>query len=210
MESLSNSKYYVTNRYARIILGGYEEILGRDRLTRALSQAGLDSWLADYPPDDLERGVDFASFSALEIALEVMYGRRGGCGLAVRAGRAAVSELLHAFGARMGVDQVTFKLLPLREKIGAGLQALAGLLGEVSDQPAMVVEQDDRFLFILSRCATSWGREQAERPLCSLMTGILQEWVMWLAAGQDWPVVETRCIAMGAAVCEFDIPKSAA
>ena len=110
----------------------------------------------------------------------------------------------------MGVDQVTFKLLPLREKIGAGLQALAGLLGEVSDQPALVVEQDDRFLFILSRCSSCWGREQAGRPLCSLMTGILQEWVMWLAAGQDWLVAETCCIAMGAAECEFEIPKSAA
>jgi predicted hydrocarbon binding protein len=193
MESLSNSKYYVTNRYARIILGGYEEILGRDRLSRVLSQAGLDSLLADYPPDDLERGVGFASFSALEMALEELYGRRGGCGLAIRAGRAAVSELL-----------------PQCEKIGSGLQALAGLLGEVSDQPALVVEQDDRFLFILPRCATCWGREQADRPLCSLITGILQEWVKWLAAGQDWPVAETCCIAMGAAECEFEIPKSAA
>ncbi len=185
MESLSKSNYYLSNRYARIILGGYAEILGRERLARALSQAGLDAWLVDYPPDDFDQRVDFASFSALEMALEEMYGRRGGRGLAIRAGRAAVSELLHAFGAQMGVDQVAFKLLPLREKIGSGLQALAGLLGEVSDQPAMVVGQDDRFLFILSRCASCWGREQADSPLCCLMTGILQEWVMWLAAGQD-------------------------
>ena len=208
MESLSDGKYYLTNRYSRIILGGYEEILGRDRLSRVLSQAGLDSLLADYPPDDLERGVGFASFSALEMALEELYGRRGGCGLAIRAGRAAVSELLHAFGAQMGVDQVAFKLLPLREKISSGLQALAGLLGEVSDQPALVAEKADRFLFALPRCATCWGRLQADRPLCFLMTGILQEWVKWLAAGQDWPVVETHCIAMGDAVCEFEIPKN--
>ena len=110
----------------------------------------------------------------------------------------------------MRVDRVAFKLLPLREKVGAGLQALAALLGEVSDQPALVAEQADRFLFRLPRCATCWGREQADRPLCCLMTGILQEWVKWLAAGQDWPVVETRCIALGDAVCEFKIPKSAA
>jgi len=210
MESLSNSKYYLTNRYARIILGGYEEILGRDRLTRALFRAGLDAWLANYPPDDLGRGTEFASFSALDMALEEMYGWRGGCGLAIRAGRAAVPELLHVFGSQMGVDQVAFKLLPLRDKISSGLQALAGLLGEFSDQPALVVEQADRFIFILPRCATCWGREQADRPLCCLMTGVLQEWVKWLAAGQDWPVVETRCIAMGDAVCEFEIPKTAA
>ena len=210
MESLSNSKFYLTNRYARIILGGYEETLGRDRLARALSQARLESWLAEYPLDDLDLGVDFVSFPALDMALEEMYGRRGGCGLAIRAGRAAVPELLHAFGAQMGVDQVAFKLLPLREKISSGLQALAGLLGEVSDQPALVAEKADRFLFALPRCATCWGRLQADRPMCFLMTGILQEWVKWLAAGQDWPVAETHCIAMGDAVCEFEIPKSAA
>lgn len=210
MESLSHSKYYVTNRYARIILGGYEEILGRDRLTRALSHAGLDSLLAGYPPNDLDRGADFATFSALDLALEEIYGWRGGRGLGIRAGRAAVSELLNAYGAQIGIDQVSFKLLPLREKIGAGLQALAGLLGKISDQPALVVDQTDRFLFSLPRCATCWGRNQADRPLCSLMMGILQEWVKWLTAGQDWPVVETRCIAMGDAVCEFYIPKSAA
>lgn len=210
MESLSHRKYYVTNRYTRIILGGYEEILGRDRLTRAISHAGLDSLLAGYPPDDLERGADFATFSALDLALEEIYGWRGGCGLAIRAGRAAVSELLNAYGAQIGIDQVSFKLLPLREKIGAGLHALAGLLGEISDQPALVVDQTDRFLFSLPRCATCWGRNQADRPLCSLMIGILQEWVTWLAAGQDWPVVETRCIALGDAACEFYIPKSAA
>jgi predicted hydrocarbon binding protein len=208
MESLSNRKFFLTNRYARIILGGYEETLGRDRLAQALSRAGLESWLAEYPPNDLDRGVDFASFSALDMALEETYGRRGGRGLAIRAGRAVVPELLHAFGVQMGVDQVAFKLLPLREKISAGLRALAFLFGEVSDQPAVVVEQADKFVFTLQRCAACWGREQADRPLCCLLTGILQEWVKWLAAGQDWPVAETRCIAMGDAVCEFEIPKT--
>lgn len=208
MKSLSNRKYYVTNRYARIILGGYEEILGRDRFALALSHASLDSLLADFPPDDLDSETEFASFSALGMALEQMYGQRAGCGLAIRAGRAAISELLHAFGAQMGVDRVSFKLLPLREKIGVGLQGFADLLGEVSDQLAVVTEQPDRFLFTLPRCATCWGREQVDRPVCCQMTGMLQEWVAWLAAGQDWPVVETRCIARGDEVCEFAIPKS--
>ena len=206
----SACKYFVSNRYARIILGGYEEILGRKQFQRVLAHAGLDGWLAKFPPDNLEFETEFASCSALAQAVEDLYGRRGGCGLAIRAGRAAVPELLHAFGSQAGIDQASFKLLPLREKIAAGLDALGSVLGAVSSQPVQVSELPDRFVFSMPRCAACWGRGQAAGPVCWWVTGLLQEWVRWLAAGQEWQVVETCCIAAGDEACEFTIPKTAA
>ena len=206
----SAAKFYVSNHYARIILRGYEEVLGRERLSRMLQRAHLDSWLAGFPPENLAREVSFASCSALGTVLEEMYGLRGGCGLSVRAGRAAFTELLQTFDTQLGVDRLSFRLLPLREKLGAGLYAIADLLEKISDQPAVVTQQGDRFFFTVQRCASCWGREQLERPICCLMTGILQESVKWLSGGQDWCIVETRCLARGDAVCEFEIPRAVA
>jgi predicted hydrocarbon binding protein len=209
MESIPKSGYYFSNRYARIILKGYEEVLGRERLHSVLSRAQLEAWLAAYPPENEELEVDFADCSAINLALEELYGSRGGCGLAIRAGRAAFNELLEVFGSQLGVDQMSFKLLPLREKIRAGLQGLADLLHQIGDQVATVTEQAASFLFTVQCCPDCWGRGLAGRPVCCLTTGLLQESLKWLSGGQDWCIVETRCIAKGDPVCEFEIPKTA-
>jgi predicted hydrocarbon binding protein len=209
MEPMTKSGYYFSNRYARILLKGYEEVLGRERLHSVLSQAHLEACLAAYPPDNLERDIDFVDCSAVNLALEELYGSRGGCGLAMRAGRAAFNDLLQEFGGQLSVDQMAFKLLPLREKIRVDLQSLADLLSQISDQVTTVTEQKASFLFTVQRCPVCWGRNLAVNPVCCLTTGILQENIRWLSGGQDWCIVETRCIAKGDPVCEFEVPKTA-
>ena len=209
MQPIPKSGYYFSNRYARIIFNGYEEVLGRERFQSVLSHAHLEVWLAAYPPDNQEREVDFADWAAINQALEELYGSRGGCGLAIRAGRAAFNELLQVYGSQLGFDQTSFKLLPLREKIPAGLQGLADLFSQVGDQVAKVTEQEASFLFTVQRCPDCWGRGPAGRPVCCLMAGLLQENLKWLSGGQDWCIVEARCIAKGDPVCEFEVPKTA-
>jgi predicted hydrocarbon binding protein len=209
MEPRPKSGYYFSNRYARILLKGYEEVLGREQLNSALSQAHLEAWLTAFPPDNEQREVDFADCSAINLALEELYGSRGAGGLAIRAGRAAFDDLLQMFGSQLGVDQMSFKLLPLREKIRTDLQSLADLFQQVSDQVTTVSEQESSFLFTVQRCPVCWGRSLAVNPVCCLTAGLLQENLKWLSGGQDWCIVETRCIAKGDPVCEFEIPKTA-
>ncbi|NJL95677.1 MAG: hypothetical protein HC915_19075 [Anaerolineae bacterium] len=86
------SGLYYPNKLARITLEAMEEIMGKNGLNAILNLAGLSEYIGNYPPDNLEKAFDFTDFTALMVALEDMYGPRGGRGLALRAGRAAFAR----------------------------------------------------------------------------------------------------------------------
>src|SRR5512142_1229500 len=108
------SGLYYPNRVARYYLLAMEEIMGKNGLNAILNLAKLGHLIDHYPADDLEKKFDFSEFSALNAALEEMYGPRGGRGLALRAGRAAFARGLQGFGALVGASDLAFKVLPLR------------------------------------------------------------------------------------------------
>lgn len=83
------AKLYYPNKIARIFLAAMEDVMGKNGLNAILNLAGLQKYIDNFPPDNLEREFDFADFTALQIALEDMYGPRGGRGLA-QIGRAHV------------------------------------------------------------------------------------------------------------------------
>jgi hypothetical protein len=88
MDPIPKSGLYYPNKIARIALMAIEDVMGKNGLNAILNLAGLSHLIDNYPPDNLERQFDFADFSAINGALEEMYGPRGGRGLALRAGRA--------------------------------------------------------------------------------------------------------------------------
>ena len=92
------SGFYYPNKFARITVKAMEEIMGRNGLNAILNLAGLSNLVDNYPPDNLEKEFDFADLTALNVALEEMYGPRGGRGLALRAGRATFADALRGFG----------------------------------------------------------------------------------------------------------------
>src|SRR6185436_2669223 len=93
------SGYYYPNKFARLTMSAMEEIMGRNGLNAILNLAGLQAYVDNLPADNLEKGFDFTDFTALNIALEDMYGPRGGRALALRAGRAIFAGGLRSFGA---------------------------------------------------------------------------------------------------------------
>ena len=88
MEAIPKSGYYYPNKIARIALLALEDVMGKNGVNAILNLANLQHLIDNYPPDNLERQFDFADFSAINGALEEMYGPRGGRGLALRAGEA--------------------------------------------------------------------------------------------------------------------------
>ena len=102
------SGYYYPNKFARITLDAMQEVMGENGLNAILNLAGLSEYIGNFPPDNLEKEYDFADYTALNIALEEMYGPRGGRGLALRAGRATFAQGLRAFGALAGVGGLAF------------------------------------------------------------------------------------------------------
>lgn len=197
MPSREKSGYYYPNKFARITIMAMEEIMGKNGLNAILHLAGLDPYIDNYPPDNLEKAFDFADFTALNVALEEMYGPRGGRGLALRAGRATFADALRGFGALAGVGDLAFKVLPLSAKLKVGLPAVANIFSQFSDQISNVFEEgNDRIIYTLERCPMCWNRT-ADKPVCYVGQGLLQESLRWVSGGHEFKVDMTTCIAKG-------------
>lgn len=207
MEPMPKSGLYNTNNFGRIALLSYEEILGRGGLNALLNLAHLSHLIDNYPPANMERGFDFADYTAILIALEEMYGPRGGRGLALRAGRATFKDIIANFGALAGVTDLAFKVLPLNMKMSMGLNSAARTFSQVSDQTTTVEDAGDVLVWTIHKCPSCWGRHGSDVPVCYVPVGFLQAALNWVSNGKEFRVNESKCCAMGHDVCEFIIQK---
>ncbi len=207
MEPIPKSGYYYANKITRLTLEALEDVMGKNGLNAILNLAGQPQLIDNYPPNNLEREFDFADFSAINVALEEMYGPRGGRGLALRAGRAAFAGALKNFGALAGVGDLAFKVLPLQTKLRIGLPAMAKIFSQTSDQHSTVEERERDFVYTIHRCPVCWGRKGADKPVCYVATGLIQEGLKWVSGGSEFRVNEQHCVAMGDEVCDFVILK---
>jgi len=208
MDPIQESEYFYANKIVMITLMALEDVMGKNGLNAILNLAHLPHLINNYPPDNLLREFSFSDFSALNQALEEMYGPRGGRGLALRAGRAAFADTLRNFGALAGAGDLAFKVLPLQAKMRIGIPAMARIFSQISDQKTTVKEEDDRFVYTIHRCPVCWGRSDSDKPVCFVAIGLLQEGLKWVSGGNEFRVNESQCVAMGAEVCEFIIQKS--
>jgi hypothetical protein len=191
---------------ARVVILAMEEIMGKNGLNAILNMAKLPHLIDNYPSDTLEKKYDFAEFTALNTALEEMYGPRGGRGLALRAGRASFARGLQGFGALVGASDLAFKVLPLSTKLKMGIPMMAAVFNQVSDQVVRVEEKGDHFLYHIDRCPVCWERK-TDKPVCFIAMGVIQEGARWVSGGREFRVDETSCIAMGDSSCTFMIYK---
>ncbi|HZW04028.1 MAG TPA: 4-vinyl reductase [Anaerolineaceae bacterium] len=206
MDPIAKSGYYYPNKIARIAILALQNVMGKNGVNAILNLANLPHLIDNLPPDNLERKFDFAEFSALQGALELMYGPRGGRGLALRAGRATFAEGLRNFGALAGVGDLAFKVLPLQAKLRIGLPAMAKIFSTTSDQHSTVTERGDHYIYTIHRCPVCWGRT-SDRPDCYVATGLLQEGLKWVSGGHEFKVQEAHCVAVGDEVCDFLVYK---
>ncbi len=78
MSPVQKTGLYYPNKFGLIIIKSLEEVMGRNGLNAILNLAGLNNYIENYPPDNLDKGFDFAELSAVGVALEEMYGPRWG------------------------------------------------------------------------------------------------------------------------------------
>jgi predicted hydrocarbon binding protein len=208
VDPIPKSGYYYANKFSRIMLEALEDVMGKNGLNAILNLAHLPHLIDNYPTGNLAKEFDFADVSAINLSLEEMYGQRGGRGLALRAGRATFADALRNFGALAGAGDLAFKVLPLHVKMRIGLPAMAKIFSQVSDQKTTVEEHPDEFIYTIHRCPVCWGRSDADKPVCFIAVGLLQEGLKWLSGGNEFRVNESRCIGMGDEVCEFIIQKT--
>ncbi len=194
MVSLQKSGLYYPNKFGLITIKSLEDVMGKNGLNAILNLAGLPNYVERYPADNLEKGFDFSELSSIGTALEEMYGPRGGRGLALRAGRATFSDALKNFGALAGVADLAFVVLPLHAKLRIGLPAFAKIFIQLTDQVTTVEEKDNEFIWTIHKCPCCWGRHGADKPVCYIATGLLQEFAEVGVGGERVPCqrVEVR------------------
>ena len=207
MDSKPKSGFFYPNKFGLIMLEALGDVMGKNGLNAILNLANLSQMIGDFPEDNLNKGFDFSDVSAINQALEEMYGPRGGRGLALRTGRATFSDALRNFGALAGAGDLAFKVLPLHAKLRIGVPAMAKIFTQMSDQISTVDEREDVFVYTIHRCPVCWGRSDVDKPVCFIAVGLLQEGLKWVSGGNEFRVNESKCVATGDDVCEFLIYK---
>jgi predicted hydrocarbon binding protein len=201
------SGYYYPNKFAYLIFKALEDVMGRPGFNAILNLAKMPQYIDNYPAENLDKEFDFADITALNVALEEVYGPRGGRGLALRAGRAIFSGGLRSFGALAGVGDLAFKVLPLSAKLRVGVPAMANIFTQFSDQISNVHEDgSDKIIYTMERCPLCWGRK-VDRPVCFMGQGLLQEGLRWLSNGREFKVDMTTCIGKGDDMARYHIFK---
>jgi len=190
------SGLYYPNKMGRIFLVALEDVMGRNGLNAVLHLAKLDYLIGNYPPDNLVKEFDFADIAALLIALEQLYGPRGGRGLAQRAGRALFANGLKNFGALAGAGDLAFKMLPVQTKLKIAVPAIAKVFNAVTDQISNTAEYPDHYIYTLERCSMCWGRK-TEKPTCQVAVGIIQEALRWMSGGREFKIEILTCMGSG-------------
>ncbi|HEX7567193.1 MAG TPA: 4-vinyl reductase [Anaerolineaceae bacterium] len=206
MEPIPKSGLYYPNKIARIAIMAMADVMGRNGLNSILNLAMLPHLIDNLPPDNLERKFDFADFSAIQGALEDMFGPRGGRSLALRGGRATFTQGLRNFGALAGAGDLAFKVLPLHAKLRIGLPAMAKVFTTTSDQWSTTQEFEDEFIYTIHRCPCCWGRH-TDKPACFVATGLLQSGLNWLSGGKEFRVVQSTAKSVGDQNCQFIVYK---
>ena len=207
MNPIQKSGLYYPNKFGLILLKALEGVMGKNGLNAILNLAGLSQYIDNYPPDNLDKAIDFSEIAGINVALEEMYGPRGGRGLSLRVGRALFADALKNFGALAGVGDLAFKVLPLQAKLRIGIPAEAKIFSQISDQHSTVEEKDDVIVYTVHQCSECHGRTGLDKPTCFIAVGLLQESLKWISGGNEFRVNESRCRAMGDDVCEFIIQK---
>jgi predicted hydrocarbon binding protein len=193
------------NVMLRNLLEAIAEVLGENGLRAVLNAAGLQRFINHYPPNDLNLGITFADYGAVEQAVEDVVGPKGAKMMLTRIGRATFRYALEEQTAVLGLAGLALKALPMVARMRLVLASLARAATKDVNQPTDIEEHDDHFLFVVDECPCHW-RGKKDRPVCFVTVGVLHGALRW-ATGKNFNIEEISCIAMGDDACRYRIDK---
>jgi len=194
---------FIVNALVRQALVAAEEVMGTNGLNAVLRSAGLEQYIGNMPPDDMNPGIEASQYSRFNAAIEEFYGRAGR-GILQRVGRASFQYGVNEQAALLGIAGAALKILPQKQRIKFILNALVNALKKTNPQvKAWAGELDGKLVYIEPTCAICYGRT-SDRPICHLYIGTLSEAIKW-ATGNEYEVIETECVANGGKYCRFEI-----
>jgi len=192
----------MVNALMRQAILAIEDVMGTNGLNAVLRGAGLERYVGNPPPDNLEPGAHASEYAALNQAIEDFYGRAGK-GMLQRIGRSSFRYGVEEQPALMGLVGVGLKVMPQKTRLKFILNQMANALMNTNEDVCIVIEETPEGLtFADYSCAICYNR-QAEEPICHLYLGSLGEAAKW-ATGREYEVKEIACRALGEArACRF-------
>ena len=193
----------IINSLVRQALVSAQEVMGDNGLNTVLRTCGLERFVDNFPPNNLEPSIQAAQYAKFNEVIESFYGR-GGKGILRRIGKASFQYGVREQSALLGIAGVALKLLPERQRIKFILNGMADALKKSNPEvKAWVDESGDRLAYVESTCAICHSRHSTE-PICHLYVGSVAEAVQW-ATGREFAITETHCLAKGEEYCRFEV-----
>lgn len=198
----------IVNTLVRQALTSVQEVMGENGLNAVLRASALEQFVGNFPPNDLQPGIEAAQYARLNQAIEDFYGR-GGRGMLRRIGKASFQYAVREQAALLGIAGVALKVLPEKQRIKFILNSMAGALKKSNPQvEAWVDDSGESLAYLESTCGICQGRKSSE-PICYLYVGSIGEAVHW-ATGKAFEITETHCLAKGDPYCRFAVGQAAA
>ena len=193
----------IVNALVRQALVSAQEVMGENGLNTVLRTSGLERFIDNFPPDDLNPAIMTTDYARVNQVIEEFYGR-GGRGMLRRIGKASFQYAVREQPTLLGIAGVALKVLPIKQRIKFILNALVNALKKSNPQVnAWVEENEGSFAYCDASCAVCHGRTSTE-SICHLYIGSIGEAVHW-ATGQEFDIVETHCTAKGDPHCRFEV-----
>ena len=202
MTPIARSGFLHPNKAVLGQLLALEDLMGKNGVSAVLNLSGLKAWIDHYPPDNLDRQIDFSEIAAVQLALEEIYGVRAGRNMARRSGWPGLQGLLADIGALDPLRALAQRPQAPAERMAIAVASLAKAISQVSDQVCQVQPVAANVELATRPCPHCWGR-QASEPICHAMLGALEELCNLVAGELAWSVTETACCAAGAEECRF-------
>jgi len=196
-----------TNALMRQAILAIGEVMGERGLKVVLRQVGLERYVDELPPDNLEQGVSTVEYAALNRAVEEFYGRAGK-GMLRRIGRASFRYGIEKQAILMGVAGTALKFASQKARVKFIITQMAKSLMDVNDETYIEVQETPEGLVLTDFTCGVCCCRKAERPICHLYVGSISEAVKW-ATGRDYEVREIECRAMGTEACRFLVVENA-
>jgi hypothetical protein len=196
-----------SDRLEQILLLALEEILGQNEVDTLFYPAHRKFEAGQNPY--FFQVLDTSNFRPFPVQSTLVdkFGPLAGRGLSLRVGRACLKYSLREFGSELGMTSLAFRLLPLRNRLKVGSEALTGLFNQFTSQPVRFEMEEKKYFWHIER-PTAGSERRSIGPGCALVFGFIQEAWNWMSGGKYFQVEERSCMADGDNVCTMVIDQT--
>ena len=100
----------IVNALVRQALVSAQEVMGENGLNTVLRTSGLERYIGNFPPDNLDPAIKTSDYARLNEVIEEFYGR-GGRGMLRRIGKASFQYAVREQAALLGLAGAALKVI---------------------------------------------------------------------------------------------------